>query len=83
MTETASQPRENTAPAPATYLWILTLQWNVGNAQRLSSRAGQWTPRPGDSRADALDAAVTEFNGMTGADAGAVILFFSLEPNDL
>jgi hypothetical protein len=65
------------------YQWILTLQWNDGVAQRVSSRSGILVAQPGDTRNSLLARAHAQMCAATGAPSNSVIVFFNLAPDEL
>jgi hypothetical protein len=64
------------------YQWFLTLQWNTPQGTRASSRAGTWTVQPGDTRESVSSEIIASVKRTEGAES-AVVLFFSLDPDDL
>lgn len=65
------------------YQWLLTLQWQDGPAQRMISRSGIVDAKPGDTRSSLLKKVHDWTSANTGAPRSAVVLFFTLEPEEL
>ena len=64
------------------YQWILTLQWATPAGARTATRVGTWTASPGDTRSSISGKIIGQVKETEGIQ-GAVVLFFSLEPDDL
>ena len=72
---TSSQPK-------GTHFWVMTVD-RPGRERATATQTGTYTPRPGSTREDAYH---TIYASVTGTDPllrGALVLFFSLEPNQL
>jgi hypothetical protein len=71
--------------APVTYFYLITLQWTLGpGAAQARTASGQVSLGKGSTRQGAFSTILAATRKSLGpAAAGAVVLFFSLEPDDL
>ncbi|MGW4687694.1 hypothetical protein ACWEPM_22725 [Streptomyces sp. NPDC004244] len=68
------------AASQGSYQWILTLDL-PGRAA--ATQYGTWNPHPGETRLDVFLAIKQEITRRHPELSGAVVSFFSLEPNQL
>lgn len=81
-TGTEEKPREHADSPTVEYHWMITLQWTDGGA-RMTTRSGVTGVPPGASRNSLANDIYAHVREMVGAPPGAVVLFFSLEPDAL
>jgi hypothetical protein len=83
-TSTEEKPREPDA-ALATYHWMITIQWTGADGlPSTRTRMGTVDVPPGTSRNDVAGDIYKRQTAAAGADpAGAIVLFFTLEPDAL
>jgi len=82
---TESTAQQTPAPVPAgqgTHHYVLTMQTPHGGALSTSMWSGTCSPR-GTTRYNVMQALIAECVGQRPEMSGAVVLFFSLDPNQL
>lgn len=65
------------------FMWTVTLQWSDGRGVATATRLGTINRLPGETRYLLTNRLVTEVKRMVNSPSDAVILFMSLERNEL
>ncbi|MEV6219849.1 hypothetical protein [Nocardia sp. NPDC051833] len=65
------------------YYFIVTLQWATRQGTQISERRGTSRISAGRSRQDAVEHLIRDVAAEAGAPANFVVLFLSLEPNEM
>lgn len=72
---------------PTEWFWVLTVTHDVRGGQGIKHYHGTWTQYPGATRADVFEAVTQEIFTLWRQESGStvdpMVLFWSLEPNDL